>query len=96
MGENHTGYLAVSILFRNLESSPLDEEREIQGQVHPGLQNQSEDFVSLWWVAVLDLGLSPSQLLPSYVSKARYGRASSVLILNLGEKYLPCKALEIK
>lgn len=74
----------------------MDEEREIQGQVHQGRQNQSEDAVSLWWVAELDLGLSPSQLLPSYVSRARCGSASSVLILNLGEKYLPCKALEIK
>lgn len=47
LGKVTQEYLAVS---------PLDEEREIQGQGHQRLQNQEEDAVSLWWVADLDLG----------------------------------------
>lgn len=71
--------VAVSTLFSNLECyqepTSLDEEREIRGRVHRGLQNPGEDAVSVWCVAGLDLGLTPSQLLPSCVTWGRIGQS---------------------
>lgn len=77
----------------------MDEEREIQGQVHRGLLNHWEDAVSLC-AAELDLGLSPfGYLLATDRSQIRQSLrcpASGVLTHDLGEEYRPCKVVKIK
>ena len=72
----------------------MDEEREVQGQVHRGLLNHREDAVSL--CSRVRLGVESLWLPPSYMTGARYGRASGVLTRDLGEEYQPCKVVKIK